>query len=59
MKTRDECLAELRHRLEINEIFFPDVWEKLQQTETAVLREIVESEFEREVFAKVRPVSHV
>jgi hypothetical protein len=59
MKPREECLQEIRARLEAEQIFFPDLWDRLQQTETFVLNAIVESEFEREVFARVRPASHL
>jgi len=48
-------LMNLEFRLASNGIFFPDVWDKLLQTETHVLKEICESEFEREVFERVRP----
>lgn len=42
-------------RLEDNHLLFPDVCERLLQTDTPVLREIAASDFEREVFERVRP----
>ena len=32
-------------------MFYPDVWERVEQSESRVLREIVESDFEGEVRA--------
>ena len=52
---RAACLDVIRRRLTDANIFFPDVWEKLQETDLPVLREIVASEFEREIFERVRP----
>ena len=48
-------LMQLEFRLASNGLFFPDIWDKILQTETRVLKEICDSEFEREVFERVRP----
>lgn len=59
LKTREELLREIRRRMEASNTFFPDIWDRILQTETPVLREIANSEFEREVFAQDRPSKHL
>lgn len=45
--------------MEANDIFYPDIWDKILLTDTSVLNEIVGSEFEREVFEIMRPSHHL
>lgn len=55
MNERAMLLLNILSRLRKIDCLFPDVREKLFQTETSVLREIAGSHFERKVFEKVRP----
>lgn len=55
MNERAMLLLHIFSRLSKSDCLFPDICEKLLQTETSVLREIAASHFEREVFERVRP----
>jgi len=48
---RELMLKQIRSRMEKAGMFYPDVWERVEQSESRVLREIVESDFEGEVRA--------
>jgi hypothetical protein len=47
MTNRDHYLVEIRERMKRHGIFFQDIWDRLLQTSDSVLKEIVESDFER------------
>ena len=49
MKTREQCLRELRERLERANVFYEDVWDRILKLDTAILNEIVESNFEEQL----------
>ena len=51
---REQYLRNIRERMERNGIFYPDIWSRVLQTRTEVLKEIVESDFDEEVLRRMR-----
>jgi hypothetical protein len=47
--TRDELLAQIKSRMELNDIFYADIWKRVLKSSTFVLREICDSDFEVQV----------
>lgn len=47
--SREECLIRILKRMQDHDIFYQDIWDRLLETPTEVLREIEASNFEREV----------
>jgi len=53
---RDELLRRIRSRMESNKIFYPDIWDRLVKSETSVLEEIEQSNFEQDVLRIEREI---
>jgi hypothetical protein len=49
MDERETLLVNIRERMERHKIFYPDIWDRVTQTRTEILREIVASDFDQEV----------
>ena len=52
---RAALLTEIERRMRSNGIFYQDIWERTLKTDTVVLREIVDGNFEQKVLAMRKP----
>ena len=52
MNERETLLANIRERMDRHGIFYPDIWDRVLQTRTEVLRNIVASDFDQEVLRR-------
>ncbi len=48
---REAMLEEIKRRLIVSDIFYTDIWHRVLQTPNSILREILDSDFEKKVLA--------
>jgi|HubBroStandDraft_6_1064221.scaffolds.fasta_scaffold26979_2 hypothetical protein len=49
MDERETLLANIREKMERHKIFYQDIWDRILQTRTEILREIVASDWDQQV----------
>jgi len=54
MDEREKLLANIRERMERHCIFYPDIWARVLDTRTEVLKEIAESDFDQQVLRMMK-----